>query len=207
VEHECDLILIGHRKNRSGRRSLARRLAMKAPCSVWMAPEGSPQQVRRILVPVDLSERSAEVIGEATRLAAAFGLESVDALHVYFEQGTAPRDEESEERIRDREEASLWGLVARVELHGVNLNPLFVESSHVAETIHRLAEERQADLIVMGTRGRSRSAGVLLGSETEETIVHTRIPVLAVKKFGSRLSLLQALLDKRFREREGPKFT
>jgi nucleotide-binding universal stress UspA family protein len=87
------------------------------------------------------------------------------------------------------------------------LRPLFVESPHVAETICRLAEERQADLIVMGTRGRSRSAGILLGSETEETIVHTRVPVLAVKRFGNRLSFLQALLDKRFREREGPKFT
>jgi nucleotide-binding universal stress UspA family protein len=207
VEHECDLILIGHRKRRSGRRSLARRLAMNAPCSVWMAPEGSAAEVSRMLVPVDLSERSAEVLAEATRVAAAFGLQSVDTLHVYFEQSAAPRDEEYEERVHDREEAALWELVARVELHGVDLNPLFEESVHVADTIRRVAEQRQADLIVMGTRGRSRSAGILLGSETEETIVETPIPVLAVKRFGSRLSFLQALLDKRFREREGPKFT
>jgi hypothetical protein len=33
----------------------------------------------------------------------AGGLESVDALHVYFEQGTAPCDEGSEERFRERE--------------------------------------------------------------------------------------------------------
>jgi nucleotide-binding universal stress UspA family protein len=207
VEQKCDLILLGHRKRRSGRRSLARRLAMKAPCSVWMAPEGSAPEIRRILVPVDLSERSAEIVAQATRLAAALGLESVDTLHVYFEQGTAPRDEEYEERVQEREESALWGLAARVELHGVDLKPIFVESSHVADTIRGVAEERQADLIVMGTRGRSLSAGILLGSETEEIIVHTHIPVLAVKRFGSRLSFLQALLDKRFREREGPKFT
>jgi nucleotide-binding universal stress UspA family protein len=207
VEQQCDLILTGHRKSRSGRRSLSRRLAMKAPCSVWMAPEGSSPEIRRILVPVDLSDRSAEVVGDATRLAAALGLESVDVLHVYFDQSGAPRDEQFEERIHDREEAALWGLVARVELHGVNLNPLFEESPNVAETILRIADQRQADLIVMGTRGRSRSAGILLGSETEETIVHTRIPVLAVKRFGSRLSLLQAILDDRFARQGGPQFS
>jgi nucleotide-binding universal stress UspA family protein len=128
-------------------------------------------------------------------------------LHVYFDPSVAPHDEEYDERTQESEEAALWGLVARVELHGVNLTPLFEESPNVAETIRRVAQERQVDLIVMGTRGRSRSAGILLGSETEETIVHSRIPVLAVKRFGSRLSFLQALLDKRFREREGPKFT
>ena len=38
----ADVLLIGHRRDHPGKRALARRLAMKAPCSVWMVPEGSP---------------------------------------------------------------------------------------------------------------------------------------------------------------------
>jgi sulfate permease, SulP family len=55
AEQQVDLIIVGHQPSRSGRRSLARRLAMKAPCSVWMVPDGSPPSIRRILVPVDFS--------------------------------------------------------------------------------------------------------------------------------------------------------
>jgi hypothetical protein len=64
-----------------------------------------------------------------------------------------------------------------------------------------VAEREDADLIVMGTRGRSRSAAILLGSVTEETIRQTRIPLLAAKHFGARLGVLQALLDRRFLKR------
>src|SRR5262245_8128413 len=36
AESAADLILVGHAFEHSGRRALARRLAMKAPCCVWM---------------------------------------------------------------------------------------------------------------------------------------------------------------------------
>ena len=74
------------------------------------------------------------------------------------------------------------------------------EGADVASTIRRVAEDRRCDLIVMGTRGRSRAASVLLGSETEQTIIESRLPVLAVKHYGARLRLLQALFRERFRK-------
>jgi nucleotide-binding universal stress UspA family protein len=207
AERECGLILLGHRAERSGRRSFARRLAMKAPCSVWMAPQGSPPEVRRMLVPVDLSPRSADALEQATAAAVALGLERVDALHVYFNESTSPKDEAYDEALLEEESDRFWSFAARVDLHNIDVEPHFVQSPNVAHTICRFAGEQKVDLIVMGTRGRSRSAAALLGSETEETIIETRIPVLAVKHFGASLSLLKALLDDRFRERSGPRFT
>lgn len=35
AEKQVDLLLVGHQKGHPGRSALARRLAMKAPCSVW----------------------------------------------------------------------------------------------------------------------------------------------------------------------------
>lgn len=49
----------------------------------------------------------------------------------------------------------------------------------------------------MGTRGRSRSSAVLLGSETEQVMMDTSVPVLAVKHRGAQLRLRQALADQR----------
>ena len=74
-------------------------------------------------------------------------------------------------------------------------------------SILRIAMEQSCDLIVMATRGRSPSAAVLLGSETEHCLMATPIPLLAVKHFGARLSLLQALRDQRFRKRGEERFT
>ena len=68
----------------------------------------------------------------------------------------------------------------------------------VRRVVGRVAERERADLIVMATRGRSRSAAILLGSVTEEVILQAQVPLLVVKHFGARLGVLQALLDRRF---------
>lgn len=206
AEHENDLVIVGHRKSQSGRRSLARRLAMKAPCSVWMVPEGSAPTLKRILVPVDFSEPAADALSVATALANLSGERDCIGLHVYFNEATTTYDE-YDEVIRGREKEAFSRFISPVNLHGVYVRPLFEEGSNVANVIGRIAEKHGADLIVMGTRGRSRSAAILLGSETEHTIMESRIPVLAVKHFGARLNMLQALLDKRLRNRGGVRFS
>lgn len=78
----------------------------------------------------------------------------------------------------------------------VRIDAVFEHGGDVSETVLRVARERQADLIVMGTRGRSASAATLLGSVVEQTIISSHVPVLAVKEYGSQLGVLRALLDK-----------
>jgi len=61
--------------------------------------------------------------------------------------------------------------------------------------------------LLMGTRGRSPSAAVLLGSVTEHVLRLTRMPLLTVKHFGARLTFLRSLLDRRLRDQAGPRFS
>jgi nucleotide-binding universal stress UspA family protein len=124
------------------------------------------------------------------------------ALHVYFDPGIA-RYEEYDQVLRGQEEQAYRQFVAPINFHGVSVTPLFEEGVNVAHTIARVAQRDAADLIVMATRGRSRSAAILLGSVTEQMIIDTSVPLLAVKHFGARLGVLQALLDRRFRQRGG----
>jgi SulP family sulfate permease len=205
ARYEADLVLIGHASQRR-RRSLARRLAAKAPCSVWMAPAGSPPAIRRVLVPIDFSRRSADTVAAACALAEASGLDECLALHVHFNDAAVTFDEFDEILAEDQDRAfSLF--VAPIDLRGVWLKPLFVDSARVADAIVRVAAEHGCDLIVMGTRGRSPSAAVLLGSETEQCIMTTGVPLLAIKHFGARLSLVDALRDERLRRRGDDRFT
>ena len=204
IRHEHDVILVGHRRARSGRRSLARRLAMMAPCSVWLVPEGSPIRITNLLVPIDFSDHSADAVSIATEIAAARGLTTCLAIHVFFDSSTVRYDEHLNE-IRGREEAAFAELIAQTDCHGVVVEPIFEESTHASQAILRVAQRHEADLIVMNTRGRSRAASVLLGSVTSETMSATSVPLLAVKHFGSRLTLLQALMNHRFWQEHSPK--
>jgi len=197
----CDLILLGHKSQARRRRSLARRLAMKAPCSIWMVPDAAPATIERVLVPVDFSARSADSLGIATSLCEAAGLDECLALHVYFNDAAVTFDEFDEILVENAERA--FGIfTAPVDLHGVFARAAFVEAPNVAQAILRVASEQASDLIVMGTRGRSASAAVLLGSETEQALMGSAVPVLAVKHFGARMRLFQALRDQRVQRRD-----
>src|SRR6185436_5111056 len=139
AEFEADLVLLGHTSERR-RRSLARRLAARAPCSVWMAPAGSPPSIRRILIPIDFSRRSANTVAAACALAEAAGLDEALALHVHFNDALVTFDELDEILAEDRDRAFCL-FVAPIDLRGVWVKPLFVDSARVADAIVRAARE------------------------------------------------------------------
>jgi nucleotide-binding universal stress UspA family protein len=195
AEHQVDLLLVGRHQDGS-RRSLARRLAMKSPCSVWIVPETAPAAVRRILVPVDFSATAGDALRVAIAMSRLSGAECL-ALHVYFNRAVTTY-EGYDQVLRGQEEQAWQQFIAAIDCQGVAVTPLFEESANPAHAILRVADREGADLIVMSTRGRSRSAAILLGSVTEETIIESRLPLLAVKHFGARMGVLEALLDRRF---------
>jgi hypothetical protein len=72
--------------------------------------------------------------------------------------------------------------------------------------INRVAERHGCDLVVMASRGRSRSAAILLGSVAEEAITEARVPLLVVKHYGAQLGVLRALLEKGLGRQGNPQF-
>lgn len=202
--HHNDVIMLGHRRGRSGQRSLARRLAMVTDCSIWLVPEGSPDRLTNIVVPIDFSNHSADALEVATCIASAHGIARCLAVHVFFDPSSI-RYAEHVDEIRGQEETAFADFIRPINLHGVSVEPVFEESTHPPQALLRVAGRHGADLIVMNTRGRSRAAAVLLGSVTSKTMEETTIPVLCVKHFGGRMSFLQALTHRRFWEERAPK--
>ncbi len=200
-----DYVLLGHRKSRRGLRSLAQRLAMISPCSVWLVPEGSPMRLRRILAPVDFSEHAADGLSTALDVARAVDIEECVALHVGFDE-SLDCSAEHQARYSASQRKAFDDFLRDVDTSGVQFESLSEESSHPAQAILRVAQARESDLIVMNTRGRSRAASILVGNVTTEVLVDTGVPMLIVKHFGAVLGLFRALKEGQFWNRKNPKF-
>ncbi len=105
VAEKVDLVLLGHRRESRGRRSTARRLAMKAPCSIWLVPEGALASLERILAPIDFSPRAADALQVATSVAESAGLDELDALHVRFNPASVTFDEYADIEMANEHDA------------------------------------------------------------------------------------------------------
>ncbi len=197
------VILLGHRSNRSSKRSLARQIAMISPCSVWMVPNHAPVRISRVLAPIDFSQHSGDSLSVATGIARCAGLNECQSLHVYFDAGMIHYEEHTEEIRRDEQHAFEQFLFP-INTHDIRVTPLFEESDNVTKAILQVAGDQHADLIVMSTRGRGGAASVLLGSETSQTMMESAVPVLAVKHRGARLNLFQVLTDSKLWSKSDP---
>jgi len=204
LDQQIDLIVMGRRavseKNRGYETALVRRVTRKATCSVLVLPKNTEPGVRRILVPVRDSECSATALDAACEMAAAFGAR-VRCLNVFRVTSEYERVgstlEEHTALLRQSAEKECARLLERVDTQGVD-----VDARCVADRKHRpvpiildRSEREGADLLVIGSRGRTGAAGVLLGRVTEQLIRKSTVPVLAAKTKGECIGILRALLE------------
>jgi nucleotide-binding universal stress UspA family protein len=196
---EIDLVIVG-KKGRSKRPArIPEKLARKAPCSVLVVPHGFPETLSRILVATDFSDASADALDIGIAFGAAAGLPEIVCGHVYnvptgYHKTGKSHQQFAKIMLRNAE-VRAGDFLARIDSRGLELIPRFQLGKRSAETIEKMTVEVGADLLVVGARGRAALAGVLLGSVTEQLIARARIPLVAVKKKGAGMSVLDALLE------------
>jgi universal stress protein A len=137
---------------------------------------------KKLLVVLDLSDDSERVIIAARDLA-AFSKAAIVALHVVEFVPVEPMGEslmptvQIEEELVKRSRDRLNEMAARLGLEGAIVR---VEAGNIKAEILRVAEEEQADLIVVGSRERHGLA--ILVNFTEDTVLHAaHCDVLAVR--------------------------
>ena len=142
---------------------------------------------KRILVPTDGSEITAKAVQTAIALAKLSGGElftiAVKEPFPYSaisEMQPVPPQEfyDAQERIAaERVKAAVDGAAAA----GVRCQGFTVEALHPWEAILDHATSHGCDLIVMASHGRRGVAALLLGSETQRVLLHSKLPVLVVR--------------------------
>jgi nucleotide-binding universal stress UspA family protein len=141
----------------------------------------------RILVPTDGSEITGKAVDAAIGLAKSVGAKlytlSVKEPFPYSAisemQPTPPQEFfDAQERI-----ASVRVKTVResAEGLGVTCEAHTVEALHPWEAIIEHARRHECDLIVMASHGRRGVTALLLGSETQKVLTHSKVPVLVVR--------------------------
>jgi|KBSSwiStaDraftv2_1062776.scaffolds.fasta_scaffold477282_2 nucleotide-binding universal stress UspA family protein len=78
-------------------------------------------------------------------------------------------------------EKILAKVVAKAKAGGVECKTAFDIASTPWEAILAAAKRNKVDAIVMASHGRRGLSAVLLGSETQKVLTHTKLPVLVVR--------------------------
>ena len=142
---------------------------------------------KRILVPTDGSDVTAQAISTTVGLAKSLGAQiftiSVKEPFPYSAisemQPTPPQEfYDAQERIASHRVSAVR---SACEAAGLACEAHTVEALHPWEAIIDHAERTGCDLIVMASHGRRGVSALLLGSETQKVLTHTKIPVLIVR--------------------------
>jgi universal stress protein A len=127
---------------------------------------------RHILLVVDLTDDSLVLAHKGAALARALGAQ-LELLHVVEFVPVEPMGEtllpsvQMEDELVERSEQRLKALAAELGLEGAACR---VESGNVKSEIVRVARERKADLIILGSRERHGLS--ILVNLTEDTVLH-----------------------------------
>lgn len=195
LDHAPDLLVLGAHGNHGERAQIgpvAARCIRNIPAEVLIVHASCPGPFKKIVVCTDLSETSSRAISAAVRVAAHEG-GSVDCLHVLqtvyaltIDYGGLAMDMPvpAPEILLERQKelnAFVQPLVATTD---VPVTQHVVEMINIRQAVIDHVREIQADLVVLGTRGKSGLREFLLGTTAEKILSNVPCSILAIKPVG-----------------------
>ena len=144
----------------------------------------------RIMLATDGSKLSQKAVKSAIDLASKFNAELVAVkvipryVQTYFEGSFTVAD------IDVKSIEAQWAAGAQVVLDkiatsatakGVSVKTSVIKSDDIADGLVKAANKMKVDLIVMASHGRKGIKRVLLGSETQNVLTHSEVPVLVLR--------------------------
>jgi nucleotide-binding universal stress UspA family protein len=203
LRENCDLVIMAAEGGGGFRNlffgSTSMHLMRKCPCPVWILKPGQRAHYNRILAAVDtspedtgVSELNVKIMDLATSLTRL----NESELHIVHAWQLTGRDldssrseitDEAREQLLSRNELlhrkPVESLLDRYMLDDLQHHVHMVRGSPDS-LLPQMADEKEIDLIVMGTIGRTGIAGLLIGDTAEFVLRQVECSVLTVKPEG-----------------------
>lgn len=179
-----DTVIIGRHGHKGISRvmmgSVTARVVGLSPKDVLVVPRHAAMALDRILLATDGSKYSKF----ATQRAIEFVKRGGGELNVVYVSDVPPGFYTyvpgAERVLLDEAQGFMDEVVKQAERNSISPIP-FLKEGEAFEEITKLARERKANLIIMGSHGRTGFKKLLMGSVTEKVIGNATCPVLVVK--------------------------
>jgi nucleotide-binding universal stress UspA family protein len=197
---DVDLLIMGRKSELEGSGTLAKDLAQKAPCSILFFTEDAKSFApKKVMVSLDFSEHSLLSLSFATELNKNYQTEIV-CFHAFEVpigyHKTGKSYEEFAEIMKGHAEKDYQKFLEKHKL------PAFECIFHLKgdkpnrDFLVKEAKAVHADMIFLGSRGRTGSAALLLGSFAEKVVnLNNEVPMLIFKKKRETMTFIEALLN------------
>ena len=145
---------------------------------------------KNLLIPTDGSAASGKAVVEGVKLAKSLGA-AVTAFFAAPEptpllyEAFLPADyaaREGHAELIGKTAAKYLGVIERAcDKAGVPCRSVHVTNDSAADAIVAAAKKYKCDLIFMASHGRRGLSGLLLGSQTQKVLTHSKVPVLVYR--------------------------
>lgn len=199
VEKNIDLIMVGRKAKPAGGGVLINRLARRAGCSLLIVPKEYDYRLERLFVPIDFSDYSQDAMQQAVAIAQSNKKPvKIIAQNVYnVPQGyhyTGKSFKEFAAIMKANAENDYKKFMKDNDVTGIDLEPIYSldKNDDVIGMIFQTAKKYQADIIIIGAKGRSATAAIFIGTNAEKLVqINSKIPVLVVRPTGRTEGLLE----------------
>ena len=191
AKNKISMIIMG-RRGRTGLKRLAMgstaaRVIGHAPCNVLVVPKAAIVEFKSIVIATDGSPYSTAAASEAIGIAKKNG-SKLTVISVVPAELATPTDVDfaatQRELLADKEmqaaEKNAKAVKEAAQKEGVAVQA-FVMTGKPADAIIETANEKNADLIIVGSHGRTGIERLLMGSVAERVIVMSSCAVMVVK--------------------------
>jgi nucleotide-binding universal stress UspA family protein len=208
-ERDIDLVIIGRIANKTKTSVFTQRLARRAPSQLLIVPEGTIRRIQnneilhKFLVPVDFSEYSELALERAIMMGARNNKNKdveIVCQHVFAVPSgyhyTGKTKQEFAGIMRTNAEESFANWIKKFDSKGVKITPVFSEDTNDDKTsdIRDMARKINADCIVIGSKGRTATLALFMGSTAEKLVKNTiNFTLLVVRKKGDYLGILEQI--------------
>ena len=137
----------------------------------------------KVLLAVDGSEHALHAARTAADLVRTMNSTEIRIVVVFDSIPPYLGEPNLQQAINARMESARVVMDKAIEVVGdipCEIHTEFIEGSP-AEAIIEVAKTRKSDVIVMGSRGLGKLAGLLLGSTSQKVVAHAPCPVLIVR--------------------------
>lgn len=198
---EVDLIVLGNKSGLDGEGIVSGKVVKLAPCSVVMVPEVLPSNLQKIVVPIDYSASSKLAFEFSLYMVSNIPDLALTCLNI-FEVPTGyhvsgKSFDEFAEIMRQNAEDSFDEFISQYDTKGAKIKAKYEldKKGNIAKRIYQFSVKEKASAIVIGSKGRTQAAAILLGSIAEKLVkLNAQIPLIVVKQRRHNMDILEALL-------------